>query len=59
VPELLLFHKATAYFGTKDGEDRPQDEADFRALLPKLAEPERQWLREAVLTLQPSHPWLR
>jgi hypothetical protein len=57
VAEILMFYKATAYWGLP-GHPRPRDEADFRALLPHLAEDERSWLREAISLLVPEHPWL-
>jgi hypothetical protein len=50
VPEVILFYKAK--------EARSQDEADFRALLPYLAEKQLTWLREALSLVQPGHPWL-
>jgi hypothetical protein len=56
VPELLLYFKATAYLG--EGYDRPHDELDFAALLPRLAEPRRVWLADALRLTHPSHPWL-
>ncbi len=58
VPEVLLFYKATAYFGVPRIEDRPQDEGDFRALLPLLDAGPRAWLRQAVALIRPGHPWL-
>lgn len=59
VPEVLLFYKATAYFGDEELEGRrPQDEPDFLALLPHLAQRQGRWLREAVSQVHPGHPWL-
>ena len=49
-PDVILFYKAT--------ETRPQDETDFRALLPHLAEEQLSWLRESIALLHPDHPWL-
>ncbi len=60
VPEVLLFFKATVYFGieeTKEG-GRFQDEPDFLALLPHLTDGQRDWLREAISLVQHAHPWL-
>jgi len=60
VPEVLLFFKATAYFGIEEQMTggRFQDEPDFLALLPHLTEEQRHWLREAIALLHPGHPWL-
>ena len=59
VPEVLLFYKATVYFGVEELKDRrPQDEPDFLALLPRLTEKQRHWLREAISLVHPGHPWL-
>ena len=58
VPEVLLFYKATLYVGTKN-HLRPNDEADFVALLPLLSEEQRQWLREtASRVYEGEHPWV-
>jgi len=57
-PEVLLFYKATAYFGVAGMKERPHDEADFSGLLPLLSPPGREWLGEAVAALHPAHPWL-
>jgi hypothetical protein len=51
VPEAILFYKAI-------GRIRPHDEADFRALVPQLADPERTWLGDALSALHPNHGWL-
>ena len=60
VPEVLLFYKATAYFGIEETLEggRFQDEPDFLALLPHLTDGQRDWLREAISLVQPAHPWL-
>ena len=60
VPEVLLFFKATAYFGIEEQMTggRFQDEPDFLALLPHLTEEQRHWLREAISVVHPDHPWL-
>jgi hypothetical protein len=57
VPELLLYFKATEYFG-EEGYDRPHDELDFFTLLDRLTESPRLWLWDAVSLVHPSHPWL-
>lgn len=58
VPEVLLFYKATAYWGRTDLKPRPHDERDFEALLPHLGASQREWLRTAAQTVIPNHPWL-
>ncbi len=58
VPEILLFYKATAYWGRTDLKPRPHDERDFNALLPRLSANQRDWLRETIPTVVPDHPWL-
>ncbi len=60
VPEVLLFFKATAYFGIEEQMTggRFQDEPDFLALLPHLTEEQRHWLPESIALLHPDHPWL-
>ena len=45
-PEIQLLYKSKAM--------RPKDEADLRAVLPRLDDGARAWLREA---LGPPHPW--
>lgn len=37
---------------------RPKDEADFEGALPKLARPERLWLRDCLALLHPGHDWI-
>ena len=60
VPEVLLFYKATAYFGREElmTGGRYQDEPDFLILLGHLSEECRCWLWEAISRLHPGHPWL-
>ena len=59
-PQVLLFYKATAYFGIEQYEGRRlQDEPDFAALIPQLGASGAAWLREAIGTVQPGHPWLQ
>lgn len=48
VPEALLFYKAS--------ELRRRDKLDFLAMLPRLTEERREWLREAISLV--GHPWL-
>src|SRR5258708_4938719 len=50
-PEAVLFYKAIGWI-------RPHDEADFQALAPRLAAPDRVWLRKAPSPLRPTHQWL-
>jgi hypothetical protein len=42
----------------KAKQPRPKDEADFAAFLPRLDEPARRWLADALSLLHPGHPWL-
>ncbi|MDN4175537.1 amino acid transporter [Nocardioides sp. SOB77] len=49
-PEVQLLHKSKA-------PRRPKDEADFVTLLPSLDASRRGWLREALLVVDPDHPW--
>jgi hypothetical protein len=58
VPEVILFFKATAYFGIEGLWGRPHDAADFLGLLPVLGTKQREWLRAAISLAQPGHPWL-
>jgi len=37
---------------------RPKDDADFELAVPKLAAPERLWLKAALLRTHPGHAWL-
>lgn len=48
-PEIVLLFKAK---GTRD-----KDEADFRAVLPKLDQARRRWLDGALDMIHPTHPW--
>jgi Aminoglycoside-2''-adenylyltransferase len=57
VPEVILFYKATAYFGIEGLWKRPHDDADFVALLPILSEWQRAWLQKAIAGVLPEHPW--
>ncbi len=49
-PELQLLFKAKAL--------RARDEDDFRVVLPALDESQRCWLRRALASVHPAHPWL-
>lgn len=49
-PEIQLLYKAKGR--------RPKDEADFVSALPALDRERRQWLRSALTTAHPHHPWL-
>jgi hypothetical protein len=50
-PEIILLFKAKHA-------DRPKDEADFTAVLPKLDSVRRSWLRASLRLVHPGHPWL-
>lgn len=49
-PEVQLLHKAPGL--------RPQDQLDFDACAPLLTAPARRWLRDALATAHPGHPWI-
>jgi hypothetical protein len=49
-PEIQLLYKAKGR--------RPKDEADFMHTLPALDRERRHWLRGALATAHPHHPWL-
>jgi hypothetical protein len=49
-PEIQLLYKAKGL--------RSKDEADFMQTLPALNQERRQWLRNALTTAHPHHPWL-
>jgi hypothetical protein len=49
-PEVTLLFKAK--------HTRPKDEADFKAVLPRLGEAERRWLADALALVHPGHHWL-
>jgi hypothetical protein len=49
-PEIVLLYKARL--------GRPKDDPDFEATLPVLAGDARLWLRNALKTILPDHPWL-
>ena len=55
-PEVVLLYKAGLW---RDGAPLAQkDDADFSAVLPHLPSAARYWLREAIATAHPGHPWL-
>ena len=56
-PEVLVFYKATAYWGS-EGHPRPHDLPDVLALVPLLEPAAFAWLRAAVAATVPGHPWL-
>ena len=37
---------------------RTRDEGDFRAALPLLSDTERAWLRDALILVDATHPWI-
>ena len=49
-PEIQLLYKAKGL--------RPKDDVDFTQALPLLDQKRRQWLKNAVATVHPQHPWL-
>lgn len=49
-PEVVLLYKAK--------NSRPHDEQDFRAALLELDANQRRWLRGALGTVHPGHPWI-
>jgi len=49
-PELPLLYKSKA--------PRAHDEDDFAAVLPLLDDVRREWLRGAIASQDPGHPWL-
>jgi hypothetical protein len=49
-PEIVLLYKS------KD--PTPKDEDDFHAVRPRLSASARAWLRQALETAAPRHPWL-
>ena len=50
VPEVQLLYKAK-HAGAKD-------EHDLQEALPLMTAPQRLWLRQALETVHPDHPWL-
>lgn len=49
-PAVQLLHKAPTY--------RPQDQRDFESTRPLLTPTEARWLRGALETAHPGHPWI-
>jgi hypothetical protein len=50
-PEIQLLYKAHR--------PRPEDEADFRNVAPRLDDRARSFLEEALSRTEPDHPWLK
>ena len=50
-PELVLLFKARHA-------ERPKDEGDFAAVLPRLGPTRRRWLVDTLQLVHPGHPWL-
>ncbi len=50
-PEIVLLYKAKAA--------EAKDEADFATVVPRLEPEGRGWLRQALETAHPGHPWIR
>jgi GrpB-like predicted nucleotidyltransferase (UPF0157 family) len=56
-PEVVLLFKS-AHYG-EDPRARDKDQADFESVLGHGLEPERrEWLRRALQSYRPGHPWL-
>ena len=55
-PEIVLLFKRRSSL-SPDGGPRDKDQADFERLLPKLGAKRRTWLRRALSSLSPGHPW--
>lgn len=53
-PELVLLFKSK-YTGSKE---RAKDQVDFQTIYPELEPERRAWLRWALTTCEPGHPWL-
>lgn len=49
-PSVVLLEKSVL--------QRPQDDLDFRSVLGVLDEPQRTWLKLALMRCNPDHPWL-
>ena len=49
-PEIQLLYKAPGF--------RLRDQRDFDASLPLLDAERRRWLRSALTTAHPGHPWI-
>lgn len=50
-PEIVLLFKAKS--------PRAKDEADYDAVRAAMSDERRRWLRSALLTCQPDHPWIQ
>jgi GrpB-like predicted nucleotidyltransferase (UPF0157 family) len=53
-PELVLLFKSK----NTSNQERPKDALDFERVLPYLDEERRAWLRWALITTAPDHPWI-
>ncbi|MBW3590116.1 MAG: amino acid transporter [Actinobacteria bacterium] len=51
-PEVVLLHKATSVAFDEE------DTQDFHAVLPRMGEFQREWLRESLAHLKADHPWI-
>lgn len=49
-PEIQLLYKARA--------TRPEDQADFDHVVPRLTQDAKTWLRESLLRFDPEHVWI-
>jgi hypothetical protein len=49
-PEIALLYKAKDH--------RPKDDQDFQGVHAAMSEEPREWLRQALATCHPGHPWL-
>jgi hypothetical protein len=49
-PDVQLLYKSKGM--------RPKDQQDFDAVLPALTTRQRAWLRQALVTASPGHPWV-
>lgn len=54
-PELVLLFKSK----NTSGRNRPNDDADFERVLPRLDPERRAWLRWALTATSPGHPWIQ
>ena len=50
VPEVQLLYKAK--------QARPKDDVDLARCLPLMSVTQREWLRTAIVTMHPDHPWI-
>ena len=50
VPEVQLLYKAK--------QARPKDDVDLARCLPLMSTTQKEWLRAAIATMHPDHPWI-